>query len=87
MWTNIYQYTLGEFMSLTSFEFWFISGLITLLIIVIGYFLSILIGEVKKMGTEMTMLNEKIAIVVTNQDWHKMELARLDSRISKLEHN
>ena len=74
-------------MELTNFEFWLISGLITLLIVVLGWFLSSLIGEIKGVRTEMNSLNEKLATVITNQDWHAKELTRLDARIDKIENH
>jgi len=72
-------------MSLSNFEFWLMCGLISVLIIVVGWFLSALISEVKGLRTEMGAMNEKLAAVITNQDWHGKELARLDTRLSKLE--
>lgn len=72
-------------MELTSFEFWLLTGLITVLIVVLGWFLSSLINEIKGVRSEMNNLNEKLATVITNQDWHAKELTRLDSRLSRLE--
>jgi len=70
---------------LTNFEFWIVTGLITVLIVVLGFFLGALIAEIKGMRHEMSSLNEKIATIVANQDWHGKELARLDHRLAKLE--
>jgi len=74
-------------MNISDFEFWLMSGLIAVLILVIGFFLQALIGEIKGMRAEMSALNGKIATIVTNQEWHYTELSRLDSRISRIENN
>lgn len=72
-------------MQLTQFEFWIISGLITILIIIVGWFLVALLGEIKGVRGEMGEMNQKLAAVITNQDWHSKELSRLDTRVGKLE--
>lgn len=76
--------------------FWAGTGLIVLLLIVVGFFLSSVVSEIKDFKTslisqiggvqnEMNELNKKLAEVITNQDWHKKELERLDSRVGKIE--
>lgn len=72
-------------MSLTSFEFWLLAGLVSILIVVIGKFLSSLLDEIRGMRIEITDLNKVMTKVVNNQDWHAEKLASLDLRISRLE--
>jgi phage shock protein A len=76
--------------------FWAGTGLVVLLLTVVGFFLSTLVAEIKDFKSsligqiggvqiEMNELNKKLAEVITNQDWHKKELERLDSRMGKIE--
>lgn len=72
-------------MDFVQFAFWLLCGLLSTLVLAIGWFLSALISELRGMRSEMSQLNERLAQVVTNQDWHGKELNRLDLRINILE--
>ena len=76
--------------------FWAATGLIGFLLLIVGFFMAKLVSEISEfrsslieqidgVKTEMSGLNEKLAVVITNQDWHAKEITRLDSRMSKIE--
>jgi TM2 domain-containing membrane protein YozV len=72
-------------MDFQQFAFWILCGLLTILVSGLGWFLSALISEIKGMRLEMSHLNEKLATVVANQDWHGKELLRLEKRVETIE--
>jgi len=72
-------------MEFHQFAFWLLTALFGLLCAGLGWFFIALISEIKGMRQEMAHLNEKLATVVANQDWHAKELSRLDSRVEKIE--
>ena len=74
-------------MDFNQFAFWLLCSVLGLLALGLGWFLQALITEIRGMRLEMSQLNEKLAQVVTNQDWHGKELNRLDLRIHALETN
>lgn len=74
-------------MEFQQFAFWLLCGLLGILVAGLGWFLTNLIAEIKLVRVEMSSLNEKLATVVTNQDWHGKELLRLEKRVELLETN
>lgn len=72
-------------MDFHAFAFWLLCSLIGVLCMCLGWFFVALISEIKGMRTEMAGLNEKLATVVTNQDWHGRELSRLEKRVDSIE--
>jgi hypothetical protein len=41
--------------------------------------------DIREIGSSVKDLNEKIATIVTNQDWHKEEIRELKERMIRLE--
>lgn len=72
-------------MDFNQFAFWLLCGLLSAIAFIIWTFLSQLISVIKNVQVEMSQLNEKMAAVVTNLDWHGKELSKLDSRLTKVE--
>lgn len=72
-------------MTFNQFAFWLLCGLLTLIVLGAGRFLNALIAEIKGMRSEMSELNNKLAQVVINQDWHGREMLRLEHRVNELD--
>lgn len=72
-------------MEFHAFAFWLLCGLMGVLCTGLGWFFVALISEIKGMRNEMAQLNEKLAVVVANQDWHAKELLRLEKRVDLIE--
>jgi len=72
-------------MAWEQFLGWLVCGLLGLFVTGIFTFLSMLIGEIKKMREEMSKLNEKLVELVTNQEWQGREILRLEQRINDVE--
>ena len=68
-----------------DFAFWLLCGSLGLIVIMVGWFLQTLLGEIRGVRVEMADLNQTLVKVVTNQDWHGKEIERLNSRVEKLE--
>lgn len=64
-------------MDFTNFAFWLLCGLLTLAVIVLGFFLQGILAEMKK-------LNDRLIQVVTNQEWHYREILKLQDDVTKL---
>lgn len=74
-------------MEFNEFAFWLLTAVLSVIAMGVGWFLVALIGEIKGMREEMGKLNEKLAHVVVNQDWHAKEILRLERRIDEIEPN
>lgn len=72
-------------MEFSQFAFWLLCGLLTIITILAGKFLSAMISEIRGVRLEMSELNSKLAQVVTNQDWHGREILRLEHRVNDLD--
>jgi hypothetical protein len=72
-------------MDFREFSFWLLCGSITSIGLIVWHFLSSLILEIRLVRQEMADLNQKMATVVTNLDWHGKELSKLDSRLTMVE--
>jgi fructose-1,6-bisphosphatase/sedoheptulose 1,7-bisphosphatase-like protein len=61
------------------------SSAITLLGTLFVLILKSLRDDVKKMTGSVDKLNEKIAVVINDQQWHKEEIEEIKKRLSKVE--
>jgi hypothetical protein len=64
-------------MDFNAFAFWLLCGLLGLAVTVLGFFLSGILGEMKK-------LNDRLIQVVTNQEWHYREILNLKEDVAAL---
>lgn len=64
-------------MEFTAFAFWLLCGLLTIAVVVLGFFLQGILAEMKK-------LNDRLIQVVTNQEWHYREILKLQDDVAKL---
>jgi hypothetical protein len=72
-------------MEFNQFSFWLLCSALVALVSAVAWFLNSLLIEIRGVRIEMNSLNEKLAHVVTNQDWHGKEILRLESRLNSLE--
>lgn len=72
-------------MDFNQFAFWLLCGLLMTIVAGVGWFFQALIIEIKGMRNEMSELNQKLAQVVTNQEWHSRDILKLESRVNTLE--
>lgn len=72
-------------MNFKDFYAWFLSGAVTLLVIVLGYFGGQSLDELRSIRKEMSSLNITMAVVVTNQTTHQDQINELKERVNKLE--
>jgi orotidine-5'-phosphate decarboxylase len=72
-------------MGYKEFSAWFLSGAVSILVIVLGYFGSQSLDELKSIRHEVTQLNLTMVSVVTNQTNQQTQIDELKQRVLKLE--
>jgi len=72
-------------MEFSQFAFWLLCGLLIVVVTGVGWFFQALIVEIRGMRCEMNELNQTLAKVVINQEWHGKEILRLETRLNTLE--
>lgn len=73
-------------MNFKDFISWLLTGVITLLIIVLGYFGDRALNELVLIRGEITDLNVKLVSVVSNQQFTEKRIDKLEDRVQLLEH-
>jgi hypothetical protein len=72
-------------MTFKEFYSWFLVSSITLLVMVLGYFGTESLDELRNIRKEMTDLNIKLVVVVTHQANQEAQIGDLKMRVEKLE--
>lgn len=72
-------------MNYREFSAWFLSGVVTVLVIVLGYFGGQSLDELRNIRKEMTDLNIKLVAVVGNQEYQDKRIEKLEQKVEKLE--
>lgn len=72
-------------MNYREFSAWFLSGVVTVLVIVLGYFGGQSLDELRNIRKEMTELNIKLVAVVGNQEYQDKRIEKLEQKVEKLE--
>jgi hypothetical protein len=72
-------------MNYKEFSAWFLSGAISILVVVLGYIGGQSLDELRNIRKEMTDLNLKLVTVVGGQEYHARRLDKLEQKVEKLE--
>lgn len=72
-------------MNYKEFSAWFLSGVVTVLVVVLGYFGGQSLDELRNIRKEMTDLNLKLVAVVGNQEYQDRRIEKLEQKVEKLE--
>ena len=72
-------------MNYKEFSAWFLSGVVTVLVVVLGYFGGQSLDELRNIRKEMTDLNLKLVAVVGNQEYQDKRIEKLEQKVEKLE--
>jgi hypothetical protein len=72
-------------MNYREFSAWFLSGVVTVLVVVLGYFGGQSLEELRNIRKEMTDLNIKLVAVMGNQEFQDRRIEKLESKVEKLE--
>ena len=72
-------------MNFKDFKSWILTGTVTILIFLVGYFSDKALEELRAIRSEITTLNIKLVEVVGNQNSFQIKLDFANKRIDKLE--
>lgn len=68
-----------------DFSTWFLTGAVTVLFVILGYFGDKSLDELRSIRGELTDIKVNIATVTGNQNNLQIQINSLDKRVDKLE--
>ena len=68
-----------------DFSAWFLSGVVSLLVVILGWLGTQSLDELRNIRKEVTDLNLKMVAVISNQTSQQMQIDELKKRVEKVE--
>lgn len=72
-------------MNTKDFSTWFLTGAVSILIVILGWIGSQSLEELRSIRKEVTDLNMKMVAVIGHQTNQQVQIDKLEKRIEKLE--
>ena len=72
-------------MNAKDFSAWFLTGAVSILVVVLGWIGSQSLDELRSIRREVTDLNLKMVAVISNQTNQQIQHEKLEKRVERLE--